>query len=242
MSKCQPLGWFFFIFNSLTKNLTYHMDGDIIEGMKKIVLIFIITFFLTAILLNIGSVYKWAGYYLHETEATPSQTPPIKISQTPFTETSSPQATSQATISNTLNIGQGSATLLIPSLNITAPIVFSKSTKEIDLQKDLEKGVVLYPGSVNPGENGTMVVVGHSSSYPWYKGNYGSIFSLIEKLKAGDKITIIYNNKNYDYIVKNQIKAASQSVQLLHMQNSDLVLMSCWPVGANSARIAVSAD
>ena len=191
-------------------------------GMKKIVLIFIITFILTAILLNIGSLYKWANYYLRGTQTEDD-------SSTPTPKTSVPLANNQTT-------------LIIPSLNVSAPIVFSKSKIEQDLQKDLEKGVALYPGSVNPGEDGTMVIVGHSSSYPWYKGNYGSIFSLLEKLKAGDKITIIYNNKNYEYIVKDQIKATSQSIQFLQMQNSDLVLMSCWPVGTNSIRIAVSAD
>ncbi len=190
--------------------------------MKKIVLIFIITFILTAILLNIGSLYKWANYYLRGTQTEDD-------SSTPTPKTSVPLANNQTT-------------LIIPSLNVSAPIVFSKSKIEQDLQKDLEKGVALYPGSVNPGEDGTMVIVGHSSSYPWYKGNYGSIFSLLEKLKAGDKITIIYNNKNYEYIVKDQIKATSQSIQFLQMQNSDLVLMSCWPVGTNSIRIAVSAD
>lgn len=192
--------------------------------MKKIVLIFIITFILTAILLNIGSLYKWADYYLRG-----AQTEEVGTVPTPQTE------------NVTGNLEQ-KATLLIPYLKISAPIVFSKSKKELDLQKDLEKGVVLYPGSVNPGEDGTMVIVGHSSSYPWYKGNYGNIFSLLEKLKTGDKITIIYNNKNYEYIVKDQTKATSQSVQFLQMQNSDLVLMSCWPVGTNSIRIAVSAD
>ena len=202
--------------------------------MKKIVLIFITTFILTAILLNIKSLYKWADYHLrgNETDLLQAQTPSVQ-------NNSSDPATTNNGASETKNYN---ATLVIPSLNISAPIVFSKSKKAADLQKDLEKGVVLYPGSVNPGENGTMVVVGHSSSYPWYKGNYGSIFSLIEKLKTEDKITIIYNNKNYDYIVKNQIKVAAQSVQLLQMQNSDLVLMSCWPVGTNSIRIAVSAD
>ncbi|MEK7120439.1 MAG: sortase [Patescibacteria group bacterium] len=192
--------------------------------MKRIVLIFIITFILTAILLNIGSLYRWADYYLRGDQ----------------TEEVGPTPTPQ--ITNSASLMDDKATLKIPSLNISAPIVFSKSKKEVDLQKDLEKGVALYPGSVSPGENGTMVIIGHSSSYPWYKGNYGSIFSLLEKLKAGDKITIIYNNKNYEYIVKDQIKAASQSIQFLQMQNSDLVLMSCWPVGTNSIRIAVSAD
>jgi LPXTG-site transpeptidase (sortase) family protein len=202
--------------------------------MKKVVLIFITTFILTAILLNIGPLYRWVNYSLRGNEKDLPQ------AQTPLAQNnSSNPATKNNGASETKN---DNAILVIPSLNISAPIVFSKSKKEADLQKDLEKGVVLYPGSVNPEENGTMVIIGHSSSYPWYKGSYGSIFSLIEKLKAGDKITIIYNNKNYEYIVKNQIKVASQSVQLLQMQNSDLVLMSCWPVGTNSIRIAVSAD
>ncbi|KKR10397.1 MAG: hypothetical protein UT37_C0002G0006 [Parcubacteria group bacterium GW2011_GWA2_39_18] len=201
------------------------MDGDIIEGMKRIALIFIITFILAAILLNIGPLYKWANYYLKGVQTEKTSLVPT-ISQP---ENGTPLTNNQAS-------------LTIPSLSISAPIVFSKSKQEADLQKDLEEGVVLYPGSVKPGENGTMVIIGHSSSYPWYKGGYGSIFSLLEKLKVGDEITIVYNDKNYEYIVKDQIKAAVQSIQLLQIQNSDLILMSCWPVGTNSIRIAVSAD
>ena len=74
-------------------------------------------------------------------------------------------------VSSNLDI---SLNLVIPKIGIKAPIVLTKHTDEYMLQKELEKGVVKYPGS--------NVILGHSSAFPWYRGNYGSVFSLLNKL------------------------------------------------------------
>jgi sortase (surface protein transpeptidase) len=35
--------------------------------------------------------------------------------------------------------------------------------------KELEKGVIRYPGSAKPGEDGASFIFGHSSNFPWIK-------------------------------------------------------------------------
>jgi hypothetical protein len=35
--------------------------------------------------------------------------------------------------------------------------------------KELENGIIRYPGSAKPGENGTSFIFGHSSNFPWVK-------------------------------------------------------------------------
>jgi sortase (surface protein transpeptidase) len=35
--------------------------------------------------------------------------------------------------------------------------------------KELEKGIIRYPGSAKPGENGSSFIFGHSSNFPWIK-------------------------------------------------------------------------
>ena len=68
--------------------------------------------------------------------------------------------------------------------------------------KDLENGVLMYPGSAMPGKGGT-VIVGHSSSNsPWNK--YSNVFSLLNRLQVGDLIYISHNDKNYVYTVSNK--------------------------------------
>jgi hypothetical protein len=70
-------------------------------------------------------------------------------------------------------------TLDIPSIKVTAPVVWTGDVRNID--KDLTGGVIHYPGTVLPGETGTSYISGHSSNYPWAKGSYNQIFSHFTK-------------------------------------------------------------
>jgi sortase (surface protein transpeptidase) len=35
--------------------------------------------------------------------------------------------------------------------------------------KELENGIIRYPGSAKPGEDGISFIFGHSSNFPWVK-------------------------------------------------------------------------
>lgn len=132
--------------------------------------------------------------------------------------------------------------LVIPALGVDAPIVWPDGINEPALQRALEKGVVFWPGSSLLGDKGTMVILGHSSAYPWYKGNYGSIFSLLNKLEKGDEIFLFSENKKYVYQV---IEKEIQLPKDLNIENQDnesvLYLLSCWPVRTDWKRVAVKA-
>src|SRR6185295_4994485 len=65
--------------------------------------------------------------------------------------------------------------LEIPSLKINVPIIWSKDTNSFD--KDLQSGVVHYPGTALPGQIGTTYISGHSSNYVWAKGSYNHVFT-----------------------------------------------------------------
>src|SRR3989339_718071 len=58
-------------------------------------------------------------------------------------------------------------TLEIPKLSLSTPIIFSASTEKNVLEKDLESGVIYYPGSVYPGQEGQIVILGHSAPVGW---------------------------------------------------------------------------
>ena len=139
-------------------------------------------------------------------------------------------------------------TLEIPSIKITAPIIFEPSTDQKKIFQMLENGVVHYAKTSLPGETGTSIILGHSSVYPWYKGKYGYIFSSLEKLNKGDIIRVKNNEKVLNYIVDRSVIFSPESIDPSEMNylettsGSSIVLITCWPTGTNSKRIAVKAN
>lgn len=135
-------------------------------------------------------------------------------------------------------IVSGKSYISIPKINIKAPIIIGTSTNTSKILKDLESGVLMYPGSAMPGQGNT-VIVGHSSSNsPWNK--YSNVFSLLNRLQVGDLIYISHNDKNYIYTVSNKKTGSVFSLSNADV-SGDLVLSSCWPVGTDTGRILVSA-
>ncbi|MFA5301021.1 MAG: sortase [Lutibacter sp.] len=130
--------------------------------------------------------------------------------------------------------------IYIPQALVDAPIVISQSTEEESLQADLEKGVIYLPGSSALNENGTMVIMGHSSAYPWYKGEYGSVFALLNKLNIGDEFTVFSKNKSFIYRVESkEIKAPKDLIFEKNKNNAVLYLVSCWPINTAWKRIVI---
>lgn len=130
--------------------------------------------------------------------------------------------------------------IYIPKISVEAPVIISQSLDEKDLQDDLERGVIYLPGSTALNENGTMVIMGHSSAYPWYSGNYGSIFALLNKLDIGDEFTVFSKNKSFIYRVESkEIKAPKDLIFQKDKNNSVLYLVSCWPINTAWKRLVV---
>lgn len=155
--------------------------------------------------------------------------------------------TTSSKVSNTVPI-KSSMVLSIPSLNISAPIVFEPTTNEDRIYQQLEKGVVHYADTPMPGQNGTSIILGHSSVYPWYKGKYGYVFTSLSKLKTGDIIQIEKDGNLLEYKVSRSLIFSPDNPndyelrELESTNGSSLVLMTCWPTGTNAQRVAVRAD
>jgi LPXTG-site transpeptidase (sortase) family protein len=136
----------------------------------------------------------------------------------------------------------------IQKIGVAVPMVWSKSADEASLQKDLESGVVLYPKTASPGQNGNAVISGHSSNYVWAKGDYNHIFKDLNNLSNGDKIevkTIQENGRTITYHYQVSGKTiASPDDQNIFSQTPDpsLTLSTCWPIGTNLKRLIVKAD
>lgn len=135
--------------------------------------------------------------------------------------------------------------LAIPKLRIQAPIIETE-LDEKNIDKNLERGIVRWPTSDAPGTGGAAILLGHSSAPRSYRGAYGKVFSLLDKLEVGDAITITTQEGTLQYRVRDRIivdpKQTDEWVLQLRDTRETLILVSCWPVGTNWKRIAVRAS
>ncbi len=138
-------------------------------------------------------------------------------------------------------------TLIIKKIKVSVPIIWSKSFLEDDMLEELKSGVVLYPKTGVPGQNGNAVISGHSSNYIWVKGKYNYVFRKLNNLKIGDKINIKVKQKNgkefnYNYIVSmKKVVVADDGKIFAETKKPAITLVTCWPLGTNWKRLMVRA-
>ncbi len=133
--------------------------------------------------------------------------------------------------------------IYIPKIGVMAPIVIEESEDKEVLLKSLDKGVLLFPGSVEPGNVGSTVILGHSSGAIW-SGGYKSVFSLINKLEKGDLVKVYFDNEEFVYRVsKLNILSVEKLDEVVGDSNgtNTLFLSSCWPIGTPWSRIVATA-
>src|SRR6185503_5172973 len=105
--------------------------------------------------------------------------------------------------------------VIIPKINAEVPVVYNvNTTADEAIQEGLTEGVVHYPTSANPGEDGNVVIVGHSSGNIFNLGNYKFAFSLLRELDNGDTFFLQKDGKRYTYQVyrKEVVKPTDVSV------------------------------
>lgn len=107
--------------------------------------------------------------------------------------------------------------------------------------KELERGIVKYPWSADPGQDGNSFIFWHSSNFPWAKWNYNDVFALLNELTNGDEIIVYFKQKKYVYVVKNKLVVKPGHVSSLGWDsaNKQLTLMTCWPLGTTLNRLLV---
>ena len=141
--------------------------------------------------------------------------------------------------------------IVIPKLGKNVPLVdvngrqgLSFENLEDVFMQELEKGVVRYPGTARPGDDGNAFVFGHSSNYPWIKGDYNDVFALLDNLVYGDEIIVYYNQKKYTYVIREKKVVKPGNVKVMNREEGkkELSLMTCWPVGTALNRLIVFSE
>ncbi|MDP4031058.1 MAG: sortase [Patescibacteria group bacterium] len=99
---------------------------------------------------------------------------------------------------------------------------------------DLDKSLIHYGGTANPGEPGSPVIFGHSILPQFYSPNsYRAIFSLLPSLKTGDEILVSFDGITYKYVVYDYYEVLPEEIDILEQQynRKDLTLVTCVPPG-----------
>lgn len=135
--------------------------------------------------------------------------------------------------------------LIIPKLNLEAPIVLDlPDNKEETIQAGLEKGVTLYPSTGKPGELANPTIFGHSSNNLFNGGDYKFVFVRLNQLENGDTFFVNYSGKQYVYRVFDKKIVAPTQVEVLNERPKPamITLITCDPPGTSTNRLVLHAE
>lgn len=135
--------------------------------------------------------------------------------------------------------------IIIPKINVEAPVVYNvNALDENAVQKGLERGVVHYSITPDPGEKGNAVIVGHSSSNILNSGKYKFAFLLLKSLEKGDLFYVQKDGKRYVYKVFNKFITSPTDVSVLNPTDrlATVTLITCDPPGLSINRLIVQGE
>ncbi|QQS18065.1 sortase [Candidatus Saccharibacteria bacterium] len=162
---------------------------------------------------------------------------------TPFIQPSSKVAGIPIIVSNISPEQAANPTVIVSKINIQMPVDFNLiSSDEATIQSSLENGVVHYPSTVKPGENGNSAYFGHSSQNIFNNGKAKFAFVRLRELTTGDVFTVLYNGKVYSYeVFAKEIVPPSQVSVLTDTkgEQATAVLITCDPPGFSTNRLVV---
>lgn len=144
--------------------------------------------------------------------------------------------------------GEVEGRLVIPSIEVDAPIIWTQDEKKDIINEDLEDGIIHYPGTAFPGMKGNTYLTGHSSYYFWSDSDYKEVLKDLDKLKAGDSIKVLLTFKNGNKIENKYTVTTSKvvfpvdPVLFRDYEGYELTLVTCWPIGTNKKRLMVKAN
>lgn len=136
--------------------------------------------------------------------------------------------------------------IIIPKINVEIPVVYDEPSIEEDaVQKALERGVLHYGNTPNPGEKGNAVIFGHSSNNILNSGKYKFAFVLLSRLENGDTFMLEKDGKRYVYKVFDKRIVAPSDLSVLGDytgKTATASLITCDPPGTSRNRLVVTGE
>lgn len=152
----------------------------------------------------------------------------------------------------TLNVAPPDDRVIINRINQNVPVIRVPTDMlikrdwaalEQQIQDALRHGVVHFPGTAMPGDDGNVVITGHSSYFPWDPGRFKDVFALLHQVSVGDEIVVYHEQQKYIYKVYDKKVVEPDQVEVLTQEGEDrLTLLTCTPVGTNLRRLVILAE
>ncbi len=161
----------------------------------------------------------------------------------PFIQPSRKATAAPVIVSNMSTTAAAQPTVIVPKINIQIPVDFTTtSMAESVIQESLEEGIVHYPNTALPGQNGNGAYFGHSSSNIFNNGKYKFAFVLLHQLTTGDIFYITYQGKVFAYQVFAKEIVPPTKVSVLNDtkgKQATAALITCDPPGLSTNRLVV---
>ncbi|HEY5442771.1 MAG TPA: sortase [Candidatus Saccharimonadales bacterium] len=126
--------------------------------------------------------------------------------------------------------------VIIPSMLLDQPILEGTIANQY---KTLNNGIWRWPRGSTPDHGGNTVLIGHRFTYTNPRG----VFYFLNKVKMGDEIGVVWNNKSYTYKVAsiNEVPPTDTAIENQSAQ-PELTLFTCTPLWLPKDRLVVVAD
>ena len=132
--------------------------------------------------------------------------------------------------------------IVAKSIGLDKTIANPTSTDVETLDTALLDGTVRYPTSAKLGEEGTVLIFGHSSYLPIVRNQNYKAFNGIQKLKAGETVSVYSGAAEYRYTVTGvRLANATEDVIELPATGKFLTLVTCDSFGKKTDRFVVTA-
>src|SRR3989344_9240873 len=141
------------------------------------------------------------------------------------------------------NYTVGEPRIIIESIGLDSAIIFQSSSDLAVLNESLLKGVVHFPKSAFPGQDGTVLIFGHSTTKLPAKNKNYAVFNHLKDLERGDVVKIQSGDQEYRYSVLSVVlKKASEAEIDLESATPKLILSTCNVLGRKEERFVVEAE
>jgi LPXTG-site transpeptidase (sortase) family protein len=159
--------------------------------------------------------------------------------------TTSQHSTDTSAASSTVPQGQGEQPVQVTVADIKLNVsIANPASTDIDvLDEALLRGAVRYPTSALLGEQGTVLLFGHSSYLPVVRNQAFKAFDDIQKLKPGQSISVYSATREYRYSVTGvrQVNVEAGAIVELPEDGQYLTLVTCDSFKGKADRFVVTA-
>lgn len=134
--------------------------------------------------------------------------------------------------------------IVIEKIGANAKVISNVDpANEAEYTRALSEGVAHAKGTVFPGQKGNIYLFSHSTDAPWNIVRYNAIFYLLGKLDVGDRVSMFYRHRRYDYVIFDKTIAAPGDTHFLtdSYEQSVLTMQTCDPPGTLINRLIIRA-